>query len=111
MDVRRLSPGFAVSGQIGPGDLPKIAAEGFRTVICVRPDGEDPGQPPAEEIRRAAEAAGLAFRHIPVVSGRMGEADVAAFSAALDAAPGPALAYCRSGGRAGELWSRAGRRR
>lgn len=106
MDMRRLSDDFAVSPQIAPGDLDEVKACGFARVVSNRPDGEDPGQPTADEIAAAAEAAGLDFRHIPVVGG-FAEADIAAMAEALDSADGPVFAFCRSGTRSTLLWALA----
>ncbi|MFN3429026.1 MAG: beta-lactamase hydrolase domain-containing protein, partial [Candidatus Sericytochromatia bacterium] len=86
-----------VARQIGGGDradialedLPAIAAQGFRSVISNRPDGEEPGQPNAEALRQAAEAAGLAFTHVPVVGGAISDQDVADFRKALADLPQP----------------------
>ena len=103
MDFRQVTPNYSVSGQINPEDVEAIKAAGFRSVICNRPDGEQPGQPSAETIRAAVEAAGLAFRHVPVVSGQITEANVADHAAALEELPGPVFAYCRSGARSTNL--------
>ena len=45
MDLKRLTPTLSVAPQIAPDDLPAAAAAGFTTLICNRPDGEQPGQP------------------------------------------------------------------
>ena len=34
MDIKKLSDSVSVAGQITAADIPKIAASGFRTVIC-----------------------------------------------------------------------------
>lgn len=99
MDIRKVSDDFAVSPQIQPGDLPGIAREGYVAVICNRPDGEEPGQPDADSIRKAAEAAGIAFHHIPVSGGEFPEAAVAAFRAVRLGTKGKVLAFCRTGAR------------
>ena len=104
-EPRRLSPRLSVSAQVEPGELPSLAGAGFRSIIGNRPDGEDPGQPTWAEIAKAATAAGMQARHIPVTPGAIGDEDVARFSAALDELPGPALAFCRTGGRAASLWA------
>ena len=112
MDIRRISEDYAVTGQITSADVPALAAAGFRTLICNRPDGEQPDQPRAREIEAAARAAGLEFRFIPVVSGQLTHDDVAEMARALHEAPGPVLAYCRSGARSTQLHalaSQAGR--
>ena len=64
---------------------------GFRSIMCNRPDGEAADQPPAAEIRAEAERQGLAFAHVPVVSGAITADDVADFEAALAALPGAGL--------------------
>ncbi|EKF17604.1 TIGR01244 family sulfur transferase [Nitratireductor pacificus] len=104
MDIRRISEDYAVSPQIAVEDVAAIKAAGFRSVVCNRPDGEDAGQPPVAAIAEAAKAAGLDFRHVPVVSGAMTMDDVTAMAAALKDLPGPVFAYCRSGTRSANLY-------
>ena len=105
MLVTQLSPDFSESDQIAPQDLAQLAARGFRTVICNRPDGEGPGQPAFATIAAAARAAGMDAAYLPVVPGMAGPAEVRAFADLLTKLPRPALAYCRSGARAQSLWS------
>lgn len=111
-DIRKLTDELSVSPQILPSDLPEIAAAGFRSLICNRPDGEGADQPGIEEITRAARAAGLEIDYQPVAPGLIEESAASAFGAALTRLPGPTLAYCRTGMRAATLWalSQAGKR-
>ncbi len=104
MNIKRIADDFAVSPQISPEDVAAVKAAGYKSIICNRPDGEDMGQPEAEIIARAAEAAGLPFRHIPVVSGNVTMNDLTDMAAALKELPGPVFAYCRSGGRCTNLY-------
>ena len=99
---------LSVGPQMLPEDLPELARRGFRSILCARPDDEDPGQPRFAEIAAAAGAVGLEARHVPV-TGRPGPAQVAAFEAAMDALPAPTYAYCRSGARAAALAEMSGR--
>ena len=99
MNIRTIRQGFSVCPQIHPADMAEIAAQGFRAVICNRPDGEDPGQPSAAEIAAAAKAAGLGFAHVPVCPGQETADDAAAMAQALATLPGPVLGFCRSGNR------------
>jgi uncharacterized protein (TIGR01244 family) len=112
MDIRAITPDYAVSPQIDPEDLPAIAAAGFRTVIDNRPDAEIPPSHHAARMKAAAEAAGLTFVFNPVVGGALTEANVEAQRAAIAAAAGPVLAYCASGNRSSVVWalSQAGTR-
>ena len=104
MTFTEITESFSVAPQIRPDDVQEIAALGFRSIMCNRPDGEAPGQPAAADIRAEAARHGLAFAFLPVVSGRIEEDDVEAFRAAIGEIPGPVLAYCRSGTRCQNLW-------
>ena len=105
VNIRPVAPELAVSPQMAPSDLADIAAQGYRSIMCNRPDGEDPHQPAFAEIRAAAEAAGLTVALVPIVSGALTEADIDAFAAAVDEQPGPMLAYCRTGTRCVRVWA------
>ncbi|CAJ0818431.1 MULTISPECIES: aminotransferase class V-fold PLP-dependent enzyme [Ralstonia] len=100
------SNGLATSRQILPADLRAIRDAGFHSVICNRPDGESADQPAFEEIAAAARELGLEARYLPIEPNQIGDAEVGAFGALVDALPKPILAYCRSGNRAGMLWNR-----
>jgi sulfide:quinone oxidoreductase len=100
MELRIVDETLAVAPQPAPEELASLAAQGFTAVICNRPDGEEPGQPPLDEMRRAAQEAGLAFHHIPVAGGLFPPAAVAAFGAIRRGTQGKVLAYCRTGMRA-----------
>lgn len=106
MDIRRLNDGFAVSPQVAPEDMGRLAEAGFGTVINNRPDGEEPGQPMGAAIEAAARAAGLGYLHVPVDHSGFSAEQVAAVSAAMAHAK-PVFAYCRSGTRSAMLWGLA----
>lgn len=105
MQLRPFSKELSVSTQIGVADIAALAAQGFRSVINNRPDGEEPGQPGNATLAAAASQAGLEYRHIPVVPGQLQQAQVSAFAAALVDMPGPVLAFCRTGTRSSTLWA------
>ncbi len=105
MDLKHISSKFIVSPQITVQDLAQIQAQGIRAIICNRPDGEGVDQPSFEEIEAAARALGIEARYVPVQSGMVKDADVAAFAAALEEVQRPVLAYCRTGTRSATLWS------
>ena len=105
-DFRRVTASFSVAPQILEADIPAAAAAGFTTIIVNRPDREDPGQMPMAAAQAAAEAADMAFIAIPI-SGAPSREAVAATAAAIAAATGPILAYCRSGTRSVTLWALA----
>ncbi len=99
MDIRQIADGLAVTGQITADHVAAIKDAGFKSLVCNRPDGEEPGQPPADGIEAAARAAGLEYSFVPVVSGAITPANVTDMAEALDSLPRPVLAYCRSGAR------------
>lgn len=108
LSFRNVAPDFAVAGQLGPDDVQKVADAGFKTIVCARPDNEEPGQPSFAAIASAAKAAGLSAVHIPV-SGMIGEGQLIRMEQALKELPGPIYGYCRSGARAGSLYAAARR--
>jgi uncharacterized protein (TIGR01244 family) len=107
MDIRPLSPSYAVSPQIAPADLPAIKAAGYVTIIDNRPDSEIPGDLHTEVMQAAAEALGLSFVVNPVISGGLTMDNVTAQRAAIDSSTGPVFAYCASGNRSSVVWALA----
>jgi uncharacterized protein (TIGR01244 family) len=104
VNYRNLDSSYAVSGQIMPDQIPAVAAAGFKSIVCARPDNEDFGQPSFAEVAREAEKVGLQIVHVPV-SGAVTQASFMRFEDAMKKMPKPVLAYCRSGGRAASLYS------
>ena len=97
--IRQLDDKVMVSGQVAPHEVAGLAVQGVTMLINNRPDGEEPDQPRAAEIEAAAEAAGIAYRYIPIQRG-IGPSDVESMQEALRGAEGgKVLAYCRSGTR------------
>jgi len=105
MDIRPLTPHYAVSPQISPEDLPLIAEAGFSAVICNRPDAENPPEWHAAAMAEAAQAAGLQFHNLPLTHQTMTPENVARQRDLIDATTGPVLAYCASGTRSSVIWS------
>ncbi len=105
MDKRQLDTQFYVSYQITAEDVASLAADGFKTIICNRPDGEAVDQPNMVEIENASIKHGIEFHALPVQSGNITDADSAAFTRLMKSAPAPVLAYCRSGTRCTIFWS------
>jgi sulfide:quinone oxidoreductase len=105
MDLKKIDSGLSVSPQISAADVETIKQQGFRSIICNRPDGEGADQPTFREIETAAKKARLEARYLPVVSGKVQDEDAEAFGKALNELPGPVFAYCRTGTRSATLWS------
>jgi sulfide:quinone oxidoreductase len=105
MTAKPITPALSVSEQVLPQDIAAFAAAGFKAVICNRPDGEGADQPSFAEIEAAAAAAGMTAAYLPIVAGKVGDADALAFGTLMDNLPKPVLAFCRTGARSATLWS------
>jgi sulfide:quinone oxidoreductase len=105
--ITRHGDAFATTGQLDLQDLDTVAAEGFRSILCNRPDREGgTEQPSSEALRVRAEQLGLAFAYLPIPSVDFGEDDARAFITVLAALPKPVLAFCRTGKRSTRLFER-----
>ena len=105
MDIRTITPRYSVSPQISAEDVAAIAAAGFKTVICNRPDAEVPPSHQAEAIGAAVLAAGLTFEVLPLTHQTMNAENVARQRALYEGCEGPVLAYCASGTRCSVVWA------
>ncbi|WP_439108056.1 TIGR01244 family sulfur transferase [Congregibacter sp.] len=99
----KLSDSIAASPQIQAGDMAAVAAAGYQVVINNRPDGEAMGQPSSDELRAAAEAAGLEYHYYPLNAFNYPGDDIAAMAALFDDERN-VFAFCRSGTRSSNLW-------
>jgi sulfide:quinone oxidoreductase len=105
MDAKKITDKLSVSVQLTEADIAAAAKAGFRSIICNRPDGEGADQPTFSEIEKAAVKSGMEARYLPVVAGKVQDADADAFGATMQELPKPVLAYCRTGTRSATLWS------
>jgi uncharacterized protein (TIGR01244 family) len=99
MDIRQINDEYSVTGQISVEDLDAIKAQGFKSILCHRPDHEQPDQPDFADIAARADEIGLAIAHIPVGPAGVTADAVRLMVDALDEFPRPMLGYCRSGAR------------
>ncbi len=104
---------IALSDEIAVGEVPLpaeieiLSKAGFRSLINAQPDGEVARFADAATTRRAAEAVGLAYAHVPIESRMASEALIQSFAEALSTLPRPIYAFCYSGGRAAAAWALA----
>ncbi len=105
MKRQQLATDFAISGQITVDDLADIAADGYRCIICNRPDHEDAGQPTVAELRDACEQRGMELHHVPTAGNNLSYDVVLQQMEVMANAPGPYLAYCRTGNRSTIIWN------
>ncbi|CAD1796356.1 MULTISPECIES: TIGR01244 family sulfur transferase [Xanthomonas] len=105
MKLRSLSPDLLVTDQLRPADLPALARQGVASVVCNRPDGEQPNQPDHLAMQAACTRAGMSFAYLPVVAGAISDCQVREFCELLQQLPAPVTAYCRTGTRSTSLWA------
>ena len=105
MSMKKLSDQFYVGPLIEIDDVEDIQISGIKSVICLRPDGEGPGQPAFEALKTQATSLGLAAHYLPIVPGQISNAQIAEFADMVTKSPSPIFAYCRSGMRATALWA------
>lgn len=106
--TQAIAPGFAVAAQLSATQMADAAAQGFKTVVNNRPDSEGgPGQPLSQAIEAAAQANGLHYVYLPVVSGAITPEQAQALRERLQSVPKPVLAFCRSGARSAQLFALA----
>jgi sulfide:quinone oxidoreductase len=81
MDARNDQLACRSAPRSPPTTCPTIADQGFRAIICNRPDGEGMDQPTFEEIEAAARPSGLEARYLPITAGKVQDEDAEAFGA------------------------------
>ena len=104
MPIFQLTETLSVAAQVTPQDIPNIAAQGFSTVVCNRPDGEVPDQASMDAIEAACNDANLLFVRYPVDALNFPGPDLEGLGDLFDDASQRVLAYCRTGTRCANLW-------
>lgn len=104
MELRWITPDYAVSPQISPADVPALSAAGITTIISNRPDAEIPPDLAAKAVAAACQDAGVTFVHIPATHDTLRDC-VAPQADAIAGASGKVLGYCASGTRSTFVWA------
>lgn len=92
------------SGQILPSDIEDLAAQGIKTLINNRPDGESVDQPTQDAIAKAAADVGIAYHYLPFTASALSETHVRAFADIYNQAQKPIHLFCRTGNRSSNLY-------
>lgn len=100
MNAVKINDRLTVASQPAPAAFERLAAEGYATILNVRPDGEEAGQPGNVAEKQAAGDAGLGYGFVPVTGAGITEADIRAFQQVSGNSKGPVFAHCKSGTRA-----------
>jgi len=104
MPIFQLTETLSVAAQVTPQDIPNIAAQGFSTVVCNRPDAEVPDQASMDAIEAACNDANVLFVRYPVDALNFPGPDLEGLGELFDDAGQRVLAYCRTGTRCANLW-------
>lgn len=105
MEIRPITPRYAVSPQITVEDVPAIAEAGFVKVICNRPNAEVPADMQSDAIGEAVRAAGLEYEVLELTHQTMTPENVSRQRDMAETCSGPVLAYCASGTRCSVVWA------
>jgi len=105
VEIRKLTESFSVSPQISLSDIADIAALGYKTIFCNRPDQESPDQISIKDIELEAQKFSINVVFQPVVSGQIYDAQVSDFYSNFVNSDKPILACCRTGTRCSILWT------
>ena len=106
MKINKVSKHFAVAPQIATIDLAAIKQAGYQTIICNRPDNEQPEQPNYADIAAAAEKQAISCHFIPIDNKGIDREQITTLTNII-ATDNKVLAYCRSGTRSITLWALA----
>lgn len=105
LQTEAVDENLSITPQLRPQDMQRVARAGFRSVINNRPDFEaDPTQPLGVDLERAARAAGLEYRHLPVPPAGHTASQAREMAQLVEELPHPVVAFCRSGRRSAALY-------
>jgi sulfide:quinone oxidoreductase len=105
MQITKINDLYSATGQINIDDLEQISENGFRTIICFRPQDEDKeNQPKQDTLKKEAKKRGINFISIPVIPGQVTDENINQFSKEFSQNEQPILGYCKCGGRAKSIY-------
>ena len=105
MEIRPITPRYAVSPQITVEDVPAIAEAGFVKVICNRPNREVLLHQQSDTIGQAVRDAGMEYEVLELTHQTMTPDNIARQRDLAENCSGPVLAYCASGTRCSVIWA------
>lgn len=94
-----------LTSQLETSNIPALRMRAIRTIVDIRPDGEDQNQAPSSAIEAAARENNLRFHYIPVPHNGIPDSAVTALDHALSGDAGRTVLYCRTGRRAVRLYA------
>ena len=106
MNFIQLNKQVSVSGQITVDEIECLKDKGIELLVCNRTDGEDVGQTPYEDIKKAAEVVDLETDLLAFSSYQIENKDRDGLIKLIETGKKIHL-YCRSGSRSRRLWRTA----
>lgn len=106
MAIEKIADYLYVSKQLNERFVKRAATYDIKTVICNRPDGEEPNQPSFEQVKTWLNAQGIEnVVYLPVTMNSINDEVLAEFQNTIAKSPAPILAYCRTGTRSALMWA------
>lgn len=106
MAIEKIADYLYVSKQLDERLAKRAAQYEIKTVICNRPDGEEPNQPDFENVKQWLNQNGIEHVvYLPVDMNNIDDATLESFKQAVANLPAPILAYCRTGTRSAMMWA------
>ena len=102
--MKEVTKNYFVSPQILASDVKLLKEQGFETIVCNRPDNEEPNQADFESINKECSRLGLKFYNYPLSPGDLNIERVLETKGLLEEG-NKILAYCRTGTRCITLWA------
>lgn len=101
-----LSPHLYTASQLTQQDVMELARRGVETIICHRPDNEEPDQPSYQTVAEWATQAGIKTTiYHPVTITTINPHDATHLNEILLSSTAPVAAYCRTGTRSSIIWA------
>ncbi|HFC05015.1 MAG TPA: TIGR01244 family phosphatase [Rhizobiales bacterium] len=107
MNLGQIEDGVFIAPQLMTGQIEQLAAQGIKTIVNNRPDGERGFYPASAEVAKVAAEHGIAYHYIPVDLSGLSMEPVKALAKVLQEAEEPVLLYCASGQRSSTIWALA----
>lgn len=106
MNITQIADHYFVSPQISIEEVAAAKAQGFQTIVCNRPDNEEPNQVNSDKVAAACAEHGLDFVFLPMQGPAFGPEYLPQVQALVNDKK-KVLAYCRSGNRSSILFNAA----
>ncbi|WP_193221992.1 beta-lactamase hydrolase domain-containing protein [Amylibacter sp. SFDW26] len=104
VNIKKIDNDFSIADQVNATDIALISAMGFRSIVCVRPDGEDKAQELFEIVANSATISGVEPIYLPVHELEPTQKHVNVFARLFPKMARPILAYSKTGERAKALY-------